>query len=107
MYYSANSVLNASTSVGTYTGNGTQTRTINVSNGKFLILCCPSSPGRTNWGFPILIFVQYGATYTFSYGVDTIYYHATFNNNTISIENEQNFTYMNDSNQLYLWAIFT
>ena len=35
LYYSTNSVLNASTSVGTYTGNGQQTRTINVSNGKF------------------------------------------------------------------------
>ena len=105
LYYSTNSVLNASISIGTYTGNDTPTRIINVSNGKYLILCCPASNLYNNWKYQNLIFIQHG-TYTFHLN-NAVYYNVTFDNNTIYIENQNNMTYMNVRNQIYLWTIFT
>ena len=106
LYYSINSVLNVSTSTGTYTGNNTQTRTINVSNGKVLVLFNVSPNGEYAWSISSLAFAQYGVKSTVINYDTVVAYYITFSNNTILIENERNWTYFNASGSTYGWVIF-
>lgn len=106
MYYYINSAFSATTYAGSYTGNGEQTRTINVYNGKYLILNS-MRPQNSNFGIGTLIFVLYGIkTSVYNPDRSRLYYSITFENNTILIENAEDFTYMNNLNASFQWAIF-
>lgn len=108
LYYSANSVLNVSTSVGKYTGNDAQTRTINVNNGKFLLIHAILPRDDTKWGTGTLMFVQYGTTLAVKAHstISTVMCYITFNNNEIVLDNQTSTKYYNILNEEYEWIIF-